>query len=75
MVCGVQVGNQGEGSLIGNRKVHHGLAERASEGVHLGVGAAAQDGVVAFLSAGECQLFSWAGTGGKLGLLAAMWHT
>ena len=72
MVCGVQVGNQGEGSLIGNHKVHRSWAERAREGVHLGVGAAVQDGVVAFLPACECQLFSWAGTGGKLGLLAAM---
>ena len=40
MVGNVQVGDQGDGSLIENRIIHCGLAGRASEGVHLGDGAA-----------------------------------
>ena len=49
MVRDVQVGDQGEGSLIGDRKIHCGLAGGIGEGVRLGVGTAIQDGVVAFL--------------------------
>ena len=72
MVGNVQVGDQGDGSLIENRIIHCGLAGGAGEGVHLGVGTVVQDGVVAFLYIGEYQLPTWARTGGELGLLAAM---
>ena len=58
--------------LIGNRKIHYGVARRASKGVHLGVGTAVQDGAVAFLQTGEYQLPLWARTGSKLDLLVTM---
>ena len=72
MVRDVQVGDQGEGSLIGDHKIYRGLARGAGEGVRLGVGTAVQDGAVAFLQTGECQLPLWVKTGSKLDLLAAM---
>ena len=62
----------GGGQLDKKSQSHLGLAGRAREVVHLGVGAGVQDGVVAFLQAGEYRPPSQASTGGKLGLLAAM---
>ena len=59
--------------MIGNSKIHHVLAGRASEGVSLGVEVAMKDGVVVVLQIGKYQLPSWAITGGKLGLETAMY--